>query len=198
MTGITKMSKGKRSAGLLGAALLLAAGSYLSSPAKSRSWLGPLAPVAAQVQWVRAEGAISAGRPGQALRLMESAVELDPGATTGWVSLADHMGLYLASAESGADMETRATWLRTALELAQRGEDWARQPQLLALHRGLLLVSHADLKEPMSWGGATGDQARIALFRDAAAAFEDAAAMGHEDGEHIAEYARNMIEGLGE
>ncbi|MFT5831177.1 MAG: hypothetical protein ACI9D0_001769, partial [Bacteroidia bacterium] len=40
------------------------------------------------------------------------------------------------------------------------------------------------------------DGARMALFQDAAAAFDEAAALGHPDGEEIAQYARLMIEGL--
>jgi hypothetical protein len=196
MSGIARASRTKRVALATGAVLLALIGTELAAPAKSRSWLGPLAPVAAQVQWVRAEGAIQAGLSGEALRLMESAIELDPTSTTGWITLSDHLGLYLASAESGAAMETRASWLQTALDLTRRGEAWAQHPERLALHRGLLLVSHADLLESLDWGGSSGDRARMALFQDAAAAFDEAAALGHPDGEEIAQYARLMIEGL--
>jgi len=196
MSGITGIAKSRRAGIAIGAVLLAVSGTWLASPAKSRSWLGPLAPVAAQVQWVRADGAVHAGLSGEALRLMESAIELDPSSTAGWIALGDHLGLYLASAESGASMEIRASWLQTALDLTLRGQDWVQHPEFLALYRGLLLVSHGDLEESLDWGGHTGVEARIALFQEACIAFEEAGALGHPDGEEIAQYALVMIEGL--
>ena len=198
MSPVTGVPKSKRAALAAGALVLAMVGTKLAGPPQSRSWLGPLAPVAAQVQWVRADGAIQAGLSGEVLRLMESAIELDPGSTAGWIALADHLGLYLASAEAGASMEIRASWLRTALDLTRRGEVWASHPERLALHRGLLLVSHGDLEESLDWNGKTGNEARIALFQDASIAFDEAAALGHPDGEQIAHYARHMIEELDE
>lgn len=196
MSSITGISKSKRTGLAIGATVLAITGTWLASPAKSRSWLGPLAPVAAQVQWVRADGAVHAGLSGEALRLMESAIELDPSSTAGWIAMGDHVGLYLASAESGAPMETRASWLQAALDLTRRGEAWVQHPEFLALYRGLLLVSHGDLEQSLDWGGHTGLEARIALFQEAAVAFDEAASLGHPDGEEIAQYARVMVDRL--
>ncbi|MFT5831380.1 MAG: hypothetical protein ACI9D0_001974, partial [Bacteroidia bacterium] len=53
MSGISRASRTRRAALATGAVMLALIGTKLAAPAKSRSWLGPLAPVAAQVQWVR-------------------------------------------------------------------------------------------------------------------------------------------------
>jgi hypothetical protein len=154
-----------------------------------RSWLGPFAPIAAQVQWVRAEQAIASGFPGRAIDFMESAVDLNPKSGSGWITLADHLGLYLASAEAGWPMETRAYWLETALEVTRRGQSWARHPDALAFHRGMLLLSHARLVEPLTWRDSPH-----ALWEDAVAAFDEAEELGHPGAEAAAEYARAQIQ----
>jgi hypothetical protein len=176
--------------GLIAATGLIALGSGLvnnqGGPAAPRSWLGPLAPIAAQVQWIRAEEAILDGYPGRTLNLMESAIELDPSVAAGWISLADHLGLYLASAEAGESMGARVAWLASALEATRQGQEWVPHPEDLAFHRGILLVSHGGMLEPIHWGSRPGD-----LWLDAASAFDEAATLGHPDANSAANFARS-------
>lgn len=166
-------------------------GLWLSSTAPhrrsdpGRTWLGPLSPVAAQVQWVRADTAIQDGLPGHALDLMESAVGLDPHSLAAWTSLADHIGLFLASAEGSSDPDVRREWLEAALEVTRNGEEWIPTPGELAFHRGMLLLVHARTDETLPWDGGTRG-----LWLDAAKAFDEASALGHEKGAAAAAYAR--------
>jgi hypothetical protein len=152
--------------------------------------LGPLAPIAAQVQWVRGHVAARAGAEGRAFALMESAVRLDPRSVDAWIALSDQLGLQLASAESGRSPEERAEWLRAACSTLVEGMDQARRPSQLALHRGLLLMSHAETDPELTWdGGVRG------LWSDAASAFEEARALAVDPGEQEAaaaarDYAR--------
>jgi len=148
----------------------LAAAGLLAGEAPPRSAvLGPLAPIAAQVQWVRGHVAARAGNEGRAFALMQSAVELEPRSTAAWIALADQLGLQLASAESGRSGEERAEWLRAALVTLTEGELHARAPARLALHQGLLLMSHAQTDPDIAWPGGTAQ-----LWLDAADAFEHA------------------------
>lgn len=152
------------------------------------SWLGPFAPIAAQVQWVRAERAIQHGFPGRAIDFMESAIDLNPKSGPGWMALANHLGLYLASAEAGWTMEVRVAWLKSALDVTHRGQKWARHPEELSFHRGMLLLSHARLAEPLEWGDSPN-----ALWQDAATAFREAAELGHVGGEAAQAFALEQL-----
>ena len=70
-------------AGLL---LLVAAGTQPQPPAPPPALAGPLAPLAAQVQWVRAHSALAQGQGARAFVLMRSAVALEPASTSAWTS----------------------------------------------------------------------------------------------------------------
>lgn len=153
-----------------GALALVAAGLYSrGTPAEGASVLGPLAPLAAQVQWVRGHSAARRGDTGRAFALLESATRLEPRSSAAWIALADQLGLQLASSESGRPTRERADYLRAALAVLTEGQAHVRAPARLALHRGLLLMSHAETDLDLDWpGGHAG------LWRDTARAFDEA------------------------
>lgn len=133
---------------------------------------GPLAPVLAQVQWVRAHLAATNAEEHRAEALMHSAIDFDKRSTAGWTFMADQLGLQFAAAESGRPPEERAEWLRKALDALTEGEQHVAHPETLALHRAILLFSHAETDATLTWPGSTAG-----LFRDAALAGEEALAL---------------------
>ena len=153
---------------------------------------GPLAELAARVQWVRARSAMIEGRSDLALARGTVALELDPGDSEGWMLLAWHLSLERASLQREPDRARRLAWLRAGLDLARRGEASAREPEQLALWRGLVLTQFALEDEPLDWpGGVAG------LWEAAAAAYERAAELGYPDGEELAGKARARVPILG-
>lgn len=160
------------------AAVCLAAAGYLSAddaPADAQV-LGPLAPIAAQIQWVRGHAARLAGDEGRAFALMQSALLLEPRSTAAWIALSNQLGLQFASAESGRSPDERAEWLQAACQLLEEGQQLVPHPDALALHRGLLLMSHAETDADISWPGSTAG-----LWAAAANAFDEAATLAHEE-----------------
>jgi len=154
------------------AAACLAAAGYLSAddaPGDIQV-LGPLAPIAAQIQWVRAHAARLAGDEGRAFALMQSALQLQPRSSAAWIALSNQLGLQFASAESGRSPGERAEWLQAACQLLEEGQSLVPHSDALALHRGLLLMSHAETDAELAWPGSTAG-----LWADAAAAFDEAA-----------------------
>jgi hypothetical protein len=186
-----------RFTGWLAAAGLLALSAVLdpSVPAQRSSsvalrLLGPVAELAARVQWVRARASMVAGRTDLALARGEVAIELDPGDTSGWTDLAWHLALERGSLQRERDPVRRLAWIRAGLDLARRGEERAREPGELALWQGLVLVQLAREDEPPDWpGGVAG------LWADAAEHFERAARLGQRDGAELARGARARISG---
>jgi hypothetical protein len=151
--------------------------------------LGPIASAAASAQWVRVQSALRDGRTDLALARGQTALELDPGATSGWLMLAAHMAFERASPERGPNAARRLAWVRAALELAARGEMRARDPQRIALWQGLVLSKLAREDEPLDWpGGVRG------MWLAAAAHFERAEALGSEHGAVLAANARRAAE----
>ena len=147
--------------------------------------LGPVARLASGMQWVRVHLAERQGRPALALARAERALELDPGATGGWLHLARYQAYDLAALGEGDEPSLRADWLRAALATLERGEDLARQPEELAVDAGLILVAHAQHEQPTPWAGG-----RLGLWQAAIEAFERAAGLGAPDGAQLAEAAR--------
>lgn len=153
--------------------------------------LGPIASAAASVQWVRVHSALREGRTDLALARGHTALELDPGATSGWLALAGHMAFERASPEREPSAERRLAWVRAALDLAARGEQRARDPARVALWQGLVLSKLAREDEPLDWpGGARG------LWTEAAAHFERARTLGSPHGELLAANARRAADEL--
>lgn len=164
----------RRLAFATGLALIAWAATRPQPSAPPRHVLGPFAPIAAQVQWVRAHTARDGGQTARAFALMESAVALEPTSPAAWITFANQLGLQFASPESGRPAAERADWLRAALQVLERGEAQVAAPEVLALHRAILLMSHAQTDATLPWPGATAG-----LFRDAARAGEDALAHAH-------------------
>jgi len=153
--------------------------------------LGPIASAAASVQWVRVYSALSEGRTDLALARGETALELDPGATSGWLALAAHMAFERASPEREPSAQRRLAWVRAALDLAARGERSARDPARIALWQGLVLSKLAREDAPLDWaGGVRG------LWLEAAEHFERASALGSEHGAPLAANARRAADEL--
>lgn len=114
--------------------------------------LGPIASLAASWQWVRVHDAMVEGRHGLSLARAEVALDLDPGATSGWDMLAVHQGHWLASELREPDPQRRLAWLRAALETTRRGEQAARDPVSLILRRAVLLQQHGEADD-VPWPG---------------------------------------------
>lgn len=152
--------------------------------------LGPLAGLAADIQWVRAHDALRRGRADLGLARADTALALAPEATGGWLLLARHLAFDRASEEREPDPARRLAWVRAALELARRGEASAREPAELAVWQGLVRVKEAD-EGDLSWPG--GERA---LLEQAVLDFERAGALGHPDGAALAEGTRRRLEAL--
>jgi hypothetical protein len=149
--------------------------------------LGPVSSAAASVQWVRVRTAMRDGRTDLALARARLALELDPGATDGWLLLASHLAFDRASAEREPSPRRRLAWVRAALETAARGERSARDAARIARWQGLVLGKLAQEQDPPDWpGGVRG------LWLEAAGHFERAAALGAPDGEELAAAARAL------
>jgi hypothetical protein len=129
--------------------------------------LGPAAPVASDVQWIRFRYALTAGDHARAIALAETAIELDPTDTRGWDLL--------------------AAWLRAGLDTAERGEAVADDPAALALVRGIMLQTHAELDPDLAWEGGTRE-----LWRGAAQAYALAATRGIEAAKDAMRYAEEQ------
>ena len=146
--------------------------------------LGPVASLAAKIQWIRFDRARAAERPSLAITLAEVALDLDPGDTRGWDVLASYLALDLASTSREPRSTSRLYWMEAGLAVARRGEEVARNPGDLAFLRGLILVTRADsdpeLPRP---GGVKG------MWEDASSAFLRAAELGHPNAERAVVFA---------
>jgi hypothetical protein len=132
----------------------------------------PFAELAAEVQWVRFQGASLRGETARALELAESALALDPTASAGWERLAAHLAYDLASREREPDLARRRAWFEAGLEVLARGAVEAEPPGELLVFRALLLAGKAATDPALAAGG------ERELMRAAAAALEEAAAQG--------------------
>lgn len=185
------MSRGRLLVRLAGCAALVAV-AFAWAPAASTSAAGsggalaPLARLAAALQWVRYDRALAAGREELALERARSALALDPTATAGWSTLAQHLAFELGAEARTTDPRERARWWELALATAEEGETLASRPQELALLSGLLCARVPELppgERPFSWS-------EREAWEHAAAAFERAAALGQPLGAAAAAGAR--------
>ena len=163
-----------------GLVLLVGAGLQPQPPAPPPALAGPLAPLAAQVQWVRAHSALAHGQGARAFVLMRSAVALEPTSPSAWILMANQLGLQLASPESGRPADERAAWLRAALAALEEGQAEVEHPEVLALHGAILLMSHAETDPDLPWPDATRG-----LFAEAAAQARQALALAHAGEDHV-------------
>ena len=145
--------------------------------------LGPFASLAASVEWVRFDGAVRAGRLERAYALAERALALDPGATQGWIHLAGHLVRDRASVERSPSAAERRRWIRAGIAVLERGEASARDPEDLALSRGLAWLTVAELDEATGLGWPGGS---AAAAREAIRALDRATALGHPSAARLA------------
>lgn len=143
--------------------------------------LGPVGSLAASLQWLRVEQALDHGRPTLAFARAETALELDPESSEGWIYLARILAHRLGSPEVEAEPAARARWVRAALEVLRRGEEQARRPSELLFARALILIQVGLTEEGLiPWpGGGAG------ALREAAGALAQAAALGHPEAEEL-------------
>ena len=152
--------------------------------------LGPVAGLAADVQWVRVHAALRAGRTELALARAETALALAPESGQGWLFLANHLAFDRASPEREPDPARRRAWIAAGLEVARRGESSCRAPAQLAAWQGLVRVQKAA--EPdLDWPGGPR-----ALLEAAELDFSRARALGHPDGGALAAGARRRADEL--
>ncbi|MDF1800109.1 MAG: hypothetical protein P1V81_13100 [Planctomycetota bacterium] len=176
-----------------GLALLACAGLVAGEARAPGGVLGPVGPMLAQVQWVRARLAREAGLEGRSLALMESARDLDSRSEAAWSSLADHMGLTLASAESGRPGEERAAWLAGADGVGGGGAAAGAPPGGRAGPAGGRRRSPAATDPDLPFVDVpSGARATLGLWTAAARAFDHAAELGHPDGTSAAAYCRRV------
>ena len=146
---------------------------------------GPVASLAASLQWVRMEAAIDAGERVRAHEIARLALELDPGSTEGWSYYARELVFQRASPTYETDPRERTRWVRLALDLLEEGSASAREPEELHHFQGQILGYLIDLEGAIPWPG--GERA---LRLEAAEAYERAAALGKRGAGEQAEIVR--------
>lgn len=132
--------------------------------------LGPVASLVAGSEWVRFEQAWREGEPGRAAVHAERALELDPRAPEGWIRLGEHFVFERASPVNEPDPAERVRWIRTGLDVWQRGEASTDDPGALLMIRGTTLVgivAPLAATGELPWPGgeqAAREEARAALI----------------------------------
>ena len=100
--------------------------------------LGPLASVAASIEWVRFRAVLRAGDTARAYAIADSALELDPLGQGGWLDYAQHLIFERGSFLENETPEGRRRWIQAGLELLARGETLCSTPGELAFTAGLI------------------------------------------------------------
>lgn len=140
--------------------------------------LGPLASVAASVEWVRFDRAVEAKNFTQAYAIANRALALDPASPHGWDLYAGHLIFYRGGALLEADPERRVDWIRAGLDLLAEGAAKSRAPATLHLIRGQILAFYvADVAsdpEALPWPGGSGAASHAGIV-----AMEKAMELGH-------------------
>lgn len=174
---------------LFGAAPQLPATSTASSAVQRL--LGPVAGLAAGVEWVRFDAALRDGNPERAYVHAETALALRPSSPAGWSAFARHLIFDRASRESEPDPERRRYWIRAGLALLERGEARCARPGELAFMRGNVLANFVAVlpDEELGWPGG----ARAALD-EALRAFELASDLGDARGREHAAFVRSELQ----
>jgi hypothetical protein len=165
-----------------------------SAPDRERGlaerWLGPIAALAARIEWVRADLALRAGDEPAAYARAETALELEPSSADAWIFLAYHFVFERASLAREIDLAERKRWVQSGLDVLERGRRASSDPAAILFYRGCVfdyLAALPDADRP--W---TGD--RRAALLEAARSFEDAAVLGDERARDYAVLARRAAE----
>lgn len=158
------------------------------SPARSpiERLLGPVASLAASVQWVRVDVALRHGEEARAYAMAETALRIDPSDPEGWIFLAHHLIYERASLLREPDAARRAAWIRAGLETLARGERSSRDPGAILFERGVALAFLGSLEDRDRAWPASAQEA----WSLAADAFDRAAAAHHPSAAEAARLAR--------
>jgi hypothetical protein len=138
--------------------------------------LGPLASVAASIEWARFRRALFTGETADAYVIADRALALDPSGEGGWLNYAQHLIFERGSFAENETPEGRRRWIRSGLELLKRGETLCRTPGELAFTAGLIRTGYlAPIPdEDLGWpGGPTG------LLAEGTEDLQRAATAGH-------------------
>lgn len=149
---------------------------------------GPLARPAARAQWVLVDAAVRDGRLGLALRRAETALQLDPTDTSGWLYWGHHLAFERGTLERTPDDSERIAWLRGALAFLEAGRSRVEDPAQLTLRQGAIWVALAQ--EPLLWPGLPPGEA----WSRAAERFGAAALEGLPHAAEAAEAARRRAD----
>jgi predicted Zn-dependent protease len=174
-------------AGLLAASLAGGRndGNDAARPALRRV-LGPVASLAAGVEWIRVDIAIRRGEYARAYERAETALALDPEDPAGWIFLAHHLLYERASLSREPDREVRARWIRAGIETLERGERRSSDPGPVFFEHGLALAFQGSLADAdRAWPGSAAEAWDLA-----ARAFEAAAERGTSSASKAASLAR--------
>jgi hypothetical protein len=154
-------------------------------------WLGPIAVLAARLEWVRADLALRAGDQASAYARAETALDLEPENAEAWIFLAHHFIFERASFAREVDLAERKSWVETGLDVLERGRRASSDPAKIMFYRGGVfeyLAAIPDADRP--WKGD-----RRAALLEAARSFEEALALGDEVAREYAALARRAAEG---
>lgn len=155
--------------------------------------LGPVAGLAAGVQWVRFDVALARGDTARAYARAESALRLEPGDPRGWIFFAHHLVYERGSVLREPDPAIRARWIEAGLDTLRRGEKETDDPGALLFERGVALAFQASLAdEDRAW-----PRSAAQAWRLAAEAFESAAQLGTLRAAEAAGLARARAEAAG-
>lgn len=185
---------------LLGAGLALAWATVATAPDERKTarggiasrLLGPLAPIAAWIEWGRFDAAARVGDEARAWKHADRALALAPEDADGWTLLAHHAIYERANPRRTADPAERRRWVEIGLAVLARGEREARRPGRVAfktavVHVTLASQDDAERNLPIS---------RAEAWTRAADAFERAAAAGEPVAADAARIAReHALEG---
>ena len=147
-----------------------------SSMGPTQRALGPLASVAASVEWVRFRQELLEGDTTGAYERAERALALDPSAEAGWLNYAQHLIFVRGSFAENETPAGRRGWITSGLELLRRGEALCRTPGELAFAAGLIRTGYLATipDEDLGWPGGPK-----ALLEQGTADLQRAAALGH-------------------
>jgi hypothetical protein len=154
--------------------------------------LGPIAGLAASIEWVRADHALRHERWELAYARAEHALALAPRSPEGWKFLARHFAFQRASPEREPDASVRRQWIQAAFDVLERGEQRVRPGGELAFERGRILLDCAEIAAlpevapaERPWPGRAS-----AIYEQAARAFARSEDAGHAHGREYADLAR--------